>query len=204
MTGVQEVAEKLSCKIGKNDKSNNGNIWIGSDSDWTVEFINNKNEDAVLYCWASDGYNGMIVTKFQPAISVGIPTGKSITLSWAADVPSACAPIYPSTTTAMFGGVNNTWFEATFGKYGAFDISRNVNMNGDSISSKGSKCVSDMETCVFKCKNGLDTCEAGTDYDLYNCNASGGGGGGYDVKVAGTGGGCSMGESSEHIKVVLG
>jgi len=204
MNGVQEVADKLKCKVGKNEQSNNGAIWIGDDSEWTAEFINNKDEDAVLYCWASNGYNGMIVTKFQPEISVGIKPGKSVTLSWAADVPSACAPVFSGTQTSIFGGLDNTWWEVTFGLHGAFDVSRNVNMNGDSISSKGSKCTSDMDTCVFKCTNGLSTCEKGSDYDLFNCSANNGGGGGYDANVAGTGGGCSMGANSEHVKVVLG
>lgn len=204
MSGVQEVAEKLNCKIGMNSQTNNGKIWIGKDSKYTIEFINNKKEDAVLYCWASNGYNGMIVTKFQPEVSVAVKSGKSVTLSWAADVPSACAPVFSGTSTSIFGGIDNTWLEMNFGQWGTFDVSRNVNMKGDNISAKGSKCTSDMETCVFVCKNGLDTCEKGSDYTLKNCQSSNGGGGGYDVNVAGVGGGCSMGANSEHIKAVLG
>ncbi|KAI1565358.1 hypothetical protein PtrEW4_008264 [Pyrenophora tritici-repentis] len=204
MHGVQEVAEKLNCKIGKNDKSNNGKIWIGDDSKYTIEFINNKADDAVLYCWASNGYNGMIVTKFEPEISVAVKSGKSVTLSWAADVPSACAPVFSGTTTSIFGGIDNTWLEMNFGQWGTFDVSRNVNMKGDNISAKGSKCTSDMETCVFVCKNGMASCEKGSDYTLKNCHSGNGGGGGWDVNVAGVGGGCSMGANSEHIKAVLG
>ncbi|KAG9187572.1 hypothetical protein G6011_05443 [Alternaria panax] len=204
LDGVQEWAEKLQCKTGLNKKSSWNGIWIGDDGKWKAEFINDRsNEDMLLSCWQAKGFSGMSLNVNSPDVLVKVPAGKSVSLSFQEKMPSACAPLYPSTALAQFGGVNNTWWEVTFGKDGAFDVSRNINMNGDSISSKGSKCVSDMETCVFKCKNGMDTCEKGTDYDLYNCNASGGGGGGYDVVMAGTGGGCSMGQDSETVKVVF-
>jgi hypothetical protein len=204
LDGVEAWAEKLSCKTGLNKKAAWDGIWIGGDSKWKAEFINDRsNEDMLLSCWQAHGFSGMSINVNSPDILVKIPAGKSLELSFKEKIPAACAPVYPSTVLAQFGGINNTWWEVTFGKDGAFDVSRNINMNGDSISSKGSKCVSDMETCVFKCKNGKDTCEAGTDYDLFNCNASGGGGGGYDPIMAGTGGGCSMGQESETVKVVF-
>ncbi|KAF1938141.1 hypothetical protein EJ02DRAFT_425949 [Clathrospora elynae] len=204
MTGVESIAKKFGCKIGKNDKSDNGGIWIGGDSAWKAEFLNDKNEDAVLYCWKADGFSGMSVNVNVPEISVGLKSGDSVQLSFAPNVPAACAPVYPDTKLAMFGGWDNTWWEVTFGQSGAFDVSRNVNMNGNNISSKGSKCTSDMDTCVFKCKDSsMSSCEKGTDYDLFNCGSSSGGGGGYDVVMAGTGGGCSMGSSGETVKVVL-
>jgi hypothetical protein len=204
MDGVEDWLKKLDCKAGLNRQSAWDGIWIGGDSKWKAEFINDRSsDDMLLFCWQAHGYNGMSVKVNQPDIAVKIPAGKSMELSFKEKMPSACAPVYPDTDIAFFGAVNNTWWEVTFGKDGAFDVSRNINMKGSSISSKGSKCVSDMETCVFKCKNGMDTCEKGTDYDLYNCNASGGGGGGYDPIMAGTGGGCSMGQDSEYVKVVI-
>ena len=200
MHGVEKVASKLGCKVGKNDKSDNGGIWIGGDSKWKAEFTNEHSDDAVLYCWKADGYSGMIIKDNTPDISVGIQSGQSVEISFAENVPSACAPVFSDTKLAMFGGVDNTWWEVTFGQYGAFDVSRNVNMKGNTIASKGSKCTSDMETCVFKCKDSsLASCETG--YDLYNCNAAGGGGGGYDVVMQGTGGGCNMAEEGETVKV---
>jgi hypothetical protein len=204
MHGVESIASKLGCKVGKNDKSNNGGIWVGNDSDWKAKFVNEHAEDAVLYCWKADGFTGMIVKDNTPEISVGLKSGESVEISFAANVPSACAPVFSDTKLAMFGGLDQTWWEVTFGDYGAFDVSRNVNMKGNNISSSGSKCTSDMDTCVFKCKDSsVSSCEAGTDYDLFNCNASGGGGGGYDTVMAGTGGGCSMGASGETVKVVF-
>lgn len=204
LSGVSDIATKLGAKVGKNDKSNNGGIWVGTDSAWQAEFTNDANKNAVLYCWKADGFSGMSINVNQPDISVGLKSGESVNLSFAANVPAACAPAFPDSLLAIFGGLDQTWFEVTFGEYGAFDISRNVNMNGCSISSKGSKCTSDMDTCVFKCKDSsVSSCEAGTDYDLYNCDASSGGGGGYDTVMAGTGGGCSMGSSGEKIQVVF-
>ncbi|CAO2647606.1 Nn.00g085280.m01.CDS01 [Neocucurbitaria sp. VM-36] len=204
LSGVSDIATKLGAKIGKNDKSNNGGIWVGTDSAWQAEFTNDANKNAVLYCWKANGFSGMSVNVNQPDISVGLKSGESVNLSFAPNVPAACAPAFADSALALFGGLDQTWFEVTFGEYGAFDISRNVNMNGCNISSKGSKCTSDMDTCVFKCKDSsVSSCEKGTDYDLFNCDASSGGGGGYDTVMAGTGGGCSMGSSGEKIQVVF-
>jgi hypothetical protein len=196
--GVASIANKLGAKIGKNDKSNNGGIWIGDDSAWGMEVTNTGSNEAVYYCWQAKGFDGMSINKWVPDISVGMKPGQKVKLSFAANVPAACAPASAANSLAMFGGVDNTWAEVTFGQWGAFDVSRNVNMKGCNISMQGSKCLSDMETCVFKCDSG-DSCEKG--YDLHNCGASNGGGGGYDVKMQGVGGGCAMGSDGEWIKV---
>jgi hypothetical protein len=206
LEGVESIVKSLGIvSTGKNDKSNNGGIWIGEDSEWKAEFTNDANEDAVIFCWKADGFSGMSLNVNQPEISVGLKSGQKTVVSFAANVPAACAPAFGSTKLANFGGLDQTWWEVTFGQYGAFDVSRNVNMKGRTISSKGSKCVSDMDVCVFKCKakNGVtpDSCESGSDYDLFECGASSGGGGGYDAVMAGTGGGCAMGSSSETVKV---
>lgn len=199
MVGVASIANKIGAKIGKNDKSNNGGIWIGSDSAWGMEVTNNG-EDAVYYCWRENSFTGMSVNAFQPDISVGIQKGQTIKLSFAENVPAACAPVTSSGKLALFGGVDNTWAEVTFGSTGAFDVSRNVNMNGCSISMVGSKCTSDMNTCVFRCQDSsAKSCEKG--YQLDNCSASNGGGGGYDPVMQGVGGGCAMASSGEWIKV---
>ncbi|KAL6709867.1 hypothetical protein ACN47E_000652 [Coniothyrium glycines] len=195
-----QMVNDLGAKTGKNSKTNNGGIWIGSDSAWQTTWTNDGTKDAVLYCWKADGFSGMSINVNQPEVSIGLKSGETVTLSFAENVPAACAPMTSSDKLALFGGCDQTWFEVTFGHYGAFDISRNVNMNGINISSKGSKCTSDMDTCVFMCKGGLTTCEAGTDYDLFNCGAGTGGGGGYDTIMQGTGGGCAMGTSGEKIQ----
>lgn len=197
--GVASIANKLGAKIGKNDKSNNGGIWIGDDSKWGME-VKNNGEDAVFYCWRENSFTGMSVNAFQPDISVGMKKGQTVKLSFAENVPAACAPATASGKLAMFGGIDNTWAEVTFGSTGAFDVSRNVNMNGCNISMQGSKCLSDMNTCVFMCQDkSAQSCEKG--YELLKCDSGNGGGQGYDPIMAGVGGGCAMGSSGEWIKV---
>jgi len=202
MVGVASIASKLGAQVGKNAKSDNGGIWIGDSSAWQMEVTNAGSQRNVFFCWRANGFSGMSINVNVPDISVGLGPGEKVNLSFAPNVPAACAPASESSKLAMFGGVDTTWAEVTFGQWGAFDVSRNVNMKGASISMVGSKCTSDMETCVFKCKNpDASTCEKGVDYDLFNCNAGNGGGGGYDTVMAGTGGGCSMGSSGEKIAV---
>ena len=207
LEGVESLVKDLGIvSTGKNDKSSNGGIWVGDDSNWKAEFTNDASEDAVIFCWKADGFSGMSLNVNQPEISVGLKSGEKTVISFAENVPSACAPAFSSTKLASFGGLDQTWWEVTFGEYGAFDVSRNVNMKGRTISSKGSKCTSDMDICVFKCKEKTDgttpdSCESGTDYELFGCGSGTGGGGGYDSVMAGTGGGCAMGSSSETVKV---
>jgi hypothetical protein len=203
LNGLQSMITGIGAKIGKNPTSNQNGIWLGKDSKWRAQFTNDNNADAVLFCWRSNDFKNMCLNEMQPEISVGLKSGQSVDISFEENASAACAPVYPDTKLALFGGISNTWWEVTFGSQGAFDVSRNVNMNGSNISSKGSKCTSDMDTCVFKCKNGMDSCEKGSDYDLYNCESGNGGGGGYDPIMAGTGGGCSMGQNGEVVRVVL-
>jgi hypothetical protein len=194
------LVSKIGCKTGVNAVSNNGGIWLGKDSDWRMEVTNAGSSDGAYICWQSNGFTGMIVSQNAPAIAVGLKPGQTVSISFAPNVPSSCAPITSNSAMSMFGGVAETWGEVTFGNFGAFDVSRNVNMHGSNLSMKGSKCVSDMDTCVFKCKDsGASSCETG--YDLYNCGAGSGGGGGYDPVMQGTGGGCAMGQSGEVIQV---
>ncbi|KNG50807.1 putative effector 5 [Stemphylium lycopersici] len=205
VNGLGHMITNIAAKVGKNptSESKDDPIWIGSDSKWKAVFTNDKDEDAVLFCWKSDNFSNMCINTYQPEISAGLKSGESIEISFSEGTSSACAPVFPDTVLAEFGGVRNTWWESTFKqKDGTFDVSRNVWMNGNTISSKGSKCKSDMTTCVFKCKDdSLESCESG--YDLLNCDASNGGGGGFDVNMGGVGGGCAMGYDSETVQVVF-
>lgn len=199
-------AEKGISNVGKNDKSNNGGIWLGK-SDWMANFKNGGSEDMWLVCWVENSFTGMTINVNRPEILIKLPVGKSQAVSFAPKVASACAPMYPSTKLAMFGGVENTWFEANFGPTdgsfaGTFDVSKNTCMDGDSISAVGSKCTSDMNTCVYECQDkSVKSCEKG--YELKNCSASNGGGQGYDPIMAGVGGGCNMGANGEVIDVTF-
>ncbi|KAF2472423.1 uncharacterized protein BDR25DRAFT_258765 [Lindgomyces ingoldianus] len=203
LKGVESLLSNMGVAKPASDppKSNNGKMWVGGDSSWKTTFINGAASDVVLLCWAAEGYTGMTLNVHPPALAININKGAQETISFAGGVPGACCPAYSDTRLAMFGGCDNTWYEYTFGNNGAFDITRNVNMNGNSISAKGSKCISDMSTCVFKCTGGVSSCEKG--YELDNCSASNGGGGGYDSNMQGVGGGCAMGSSEEHVKVTF-
>lgn len=200
LAGVAAIANVLGTKMGKNDKSDNGGIWIGNDGKWGMEVTNGGSKNAVFYCWLHDeSYTSMFIQKFAPEISVGLKPGQTISLSFKEGAPAACAPATDSSQLPL-GMLRETWAEANFGPQGKFDVSRNPNMNGCNISMKGSKCTSDMNTCVFKCKDSsLPDCTYG--YDLFNCDISNGGGGGYDPKAGGTGGGCDFNPSGERIKV---
>jgi len=192
--------------MGVNSQTNNGGLWIGGDGNDGFD-VTNDGPDAVWYCWVKNGFSGMSINVNAPAISVSIPSGKTVQISAAAGLSGACAPATTSTKKSMFGGVYNTWFEwttpdASKKAMGAFNISKNVNMQGCSISAVGKTCTSNMSTCVFQCKDtSALSCEFG--YDLINCSASNGGGGGYDPNMQGIGGGCTMPDSGERLKVTF-
>ncbi|KAF2825395.1 hypothetical protein CC86DRAFT_325470 [Ophiobolus disseminans] len=204
MANVASISSAIDAKIGINDKANNGGLWVGKDSDWGMDVTNNG-DDAVFYCWQKNGFAGMSINVNAPAISVGIKSGQTVSISAAAGTSGACAPATMKTPKSNFGGVKNTWAEFTFGDagrkiMGVFNVSKNVNMKGCDISMKGATCTSDKATCIFQCQDeNAESCEFG--YNLVNCSASNGGGGGYDPIMGGVGGGCNMPESGERIKV---
>lgn len=200
--GVADVISRLGLKgAGVNSVTANGGIWIGTDSAWQTEFTNDGSGDMVVFCWQANGFSGMSLNVNLPAISVGLKKGESVSVSFAEGVPSSCSGVFSDTKLALFGGIDNTWYEVTFGSQGAFDISRNVNMHGNNISAKGSKCVSDMTTCVFQCKDSsVASCETG--YEIAGMDAAGCGGG-FDSVMNGVGGGCSMGATGESVKVTF-
>ncbi|KAF1995356.1 hypothetical protein P154DRAFT_474478 [Amniculicola lignicola CBS 123094] len=201
---LKKAVEGIGAYVGSNPTSNNGKIWLGDDSDWTMTFTNKKGQDMLLFCWEAKGYSGMIMSDANdtPWVSILIPTGESQTVAFGLAVSGGCAPAKLSDKLAFFGAIDNTWLEFTTGRgpLGAFDVSREVNMSGDSISAVGSVCTSDMDTCVFKCKNG-NSCEASGTYYLSNCEGSGGMTG--TASDGGASGGCQMGTGKEHIEVAL-
>lgn len=181
--------------VGLNPTSNTGGgVWIGDDSNYKNTFTNNAGEDIILTCWGSAG---SWVNAIVPQITVTLGDGDSTTLSFADGHSGACSAIY-SDTELVNGQLSNTWLEHTFGSYGTFDVSREVNMNGHSISAVGEQCTSDMTTCVFECVSGT-TCTTG--YTLKNCGSSNGGGAGtYDGAASG---GCMMASGGDHIKTTF-
>jgi hypothetical protein len=94
---------------------------------------------------------------------------------------------YYADTQLVNGQVSNTWGEFTFADpYTTFDVSREVNMGGHALSLSGFGCTSNMDTCVFKCTDGSNSCL--TAYSLFNCA-----GGSQPGAGAGTFGGAASG-----------
>lgn len=203
--GAKHVFQRLNVdgyENAKNLKVPTGDAWIDTDgsAQWATEFINESGDDVMVTCWPVAGYTGLTINKNQPPIGVLLPAnGGTVNVGFAPNTGMACAPVYPNTVLGFFGGVLDTLFEVTFGQWGTFDISREVHLGGHSISAKGSKCTSDMETCVFKCENGADTCTTG--YSLLNCGTAQGGGTGEYAGAAS--GGCSMSPNGEKVKVTF-
>lgn len=184
-------------------RTSGGDMWWGTDSAWQTTFINDASEDIVLACWSKDGNNGSFLKTVTPQIAVKIPSGQQQTVSHLPGVGGACTAAYPSTEFTEWGQLKQTLYEFTYGNSGTFDVSKEIYMHGNAMTAKGSKCTSDENTCVFKCKDGAVTCGGPDSYELINCSAANGGGGGWNNDAQGVGGGCAIGSNSEHVKVTL-
>ena len=180
-----------------NAYSNNGQIWIGYDGQYTNEFTNDSGQDLILTCW---GPQGSWVNAVQPLVTLSLPIGESTTLSFASGNSGACAAIY-SDTQMVNGQISNTWLEHTFGPYGVVDVSREVNMNGHGIATVGPTCTTDMDTCVFTCPSGQNSCW--TEYLLLNCENGSQGGANYGTYGGMPSGGCGGMGSYAQLKTTL-
>jgi len=180
---------------GINAVAPNGGAWLGADGTYTTDFQNNSTEQVVLTIWT--GATSW-VNKFQPAITVSLPPGSIQTVSFADGVSGGWAGIYP-TTTLVNGQVSNTWGEFTFsGIYSTIDVSREVNMDGRGLRIETPTCVTDMNTCVFVCKDGASTCWL--DYELQNCAPGSQPGAASGMSYGAPSGGCSGIGTSAKIK----
>jgi hypothetical protein len=91
MANVASISSAIDAKVGANDKSDNGGLWISKDGEWGMDVTNNG-EDAVYYCWLKNGFSGMSINVNAPAISVGIKKGQTVSISAAPGISGACAP----------------------------------------------------------------------------------------------------------------
>ena len=99
------------------------------------------------------------------------------------------------------GQISNTWLEHTFGPYGVVDVSREVNMAGHGISTVGPTCTTNMDTCVFTCPSGQNSCW--TEYLLLNCENGSQGGANYGMYGGMPSGGCGGMGSWAALKTTL-
>ncbi|KAF2494662.1 hypothetical protein BU16DRAFT_539928 [Lophium mytilinum] len=173
---------------------NEGAASVGSDGPYVADVSNTSGEDLIFVCWA--GATSW-VNAHVPALTVSIASGSSKSISFTDSFSGACSAVYED-TELVNGQVSNTWLEATFGAWGTYDVSREVNMSGHSISAVGPTCTSDMNTCVFKCNSGNSCMSAGS-YSLHNCGSGAVG----TASDGGASGGCQGLGSAATIKVTL-
>jgi len=153
--------------LGANSATPNGNAWLGNDGPYTNDFTNNSTDTIILFVWSK---TESFVSASQPLITVPIAPGAVQTVSFASGASGGWAPVYPDTKLSPYGQVDQTWGEYTFAdQWSTVDVSREVNMSGKPMKIVTPQCVSDMETCVFKCTGGANTCMTG--YTLENCAA---------------------------------
>jgi hypothetical protein len=200
-SGLTSFVDSLGAKIGVNSKESCDTAWLGDDSNWKMNIRNQHSESIYVFCW---GPEGSWVNVKTPAISIRLAPGEKQTVSFAEGFSGACTHAGAGIDSLVNGQIANTWAEFTFKPtYGVFDVSREPKSFGTPISMQGSKCLSDMETCVFKCKEGEDSCTFG--YTLHNCSESNGGGKGIDYTGnGGDSGGCMMGADGEEIDMTFG
>lgn len=193
------ILSSLGALPGINSFVRTSNIWIGTDGDYTTEFTNESEQDVVLVCW---GPAGSWINAVAPLVTTSVAKGTSTIISFAEGASGSCAGVYPD-TTMVNGQISNTWFEYTFADpWSTVDVSRLVNMNGKGMTIVTPGCVSDMNTCVFVCKNGEASCWL--EYELLNCNASNGGGTGADASLGGAdSGGCNGITKGSQLKTYL-
>jgi hypothetical protein len=186
--------------LGQNSYTNNGACWIGGDGPNTNVMTNGAGEDIIVVVWGPFG--SWMTGGSPPLITYALGPGQSVTVSCADNVPGGWAAVYQSMVNSgqvisAWGQVDNTWGEFTYGSWGTYDVSREINMSGRPMSIVGPSCTSNMGTCVFVCFSG-NSCGTAGSYQLQNCNA--GNGGGSDA--AAMNGGCTSG-SNLHLQTTF-
>lgn len=204
------MAEIGMASQGDNVEECNDHIWIGDDGPNTFTFTNDADCPLIVVVWdfADGDYESSFMNVRAPKISYSLPSAnKSVTISMANGVSGGWTALVDRTTTlSEYGQVANTWGEFTTGDFATVDISREVNMAGNPMSVKvlDSGCVSDMETCVFKCTEGNSCGESGT-YDLVNCENGSQEGAAYGTyDGVNPEGGCQGFSSGGHLDISLG
>ncbi|KAK4642538.1 hypothetical protein QC761_509790 [Podospora bellae-mahoneyi] len=170
---------------GRNAIYNNGKMWIGRDGPNTFTFINGAGVPIILVMWYA--FNKDNTSSFmnirRPEITYSLPeTGSAVEISAANGVPGGWSMIYNySTPLSEYGQIRNTFGEFSTGDYATVDVSRLVNMAGNSVTVRvfGHQpvdttlqpvCVTDMRTCAYVCTSrSVGSCGATGSYQLVNC-----------------------------------
>jgi len=152
-------------------------IWIGKDGPNQFTFRNAGAGPAmtvIVWDFPAGDFEASFLNVRQPKISYSLPkVGDTVTISLANGISGGFASLVTGRTRlSNFGQLDNTWGEFTTGSWATVDVSRLVNTRGDPMNIKvqGSGCVTDMDTCVFTCKNqALTFCGQSGEYNLTNC-----------------------------------
>jgi hypothetical protein len=214
---------------GTNARSNNGQIWIGSDGPNTFTFTNqatspsavsvmqagfysrksgsmaNKMSRLILWYQAPGDGEASFMNVRKPMVSYSLPSvGNSVTISVANGISGAWAALNNhATVLSQYGQIYNTWGEFTTGNSATVDISREVNMGGNYMSLVVSTgCVANMNTCAFQCYSG-NTCGASGTYELVNCAAGSQTGATTGYYNGNPAGGCQGWSNGGHIDIAL-
>ncbi|KAI9697127.1 MAG: hypothetical protein M1820_007942 [Bogoriella megaspora] len=201
---------------GTNDQSAEGNIWLGDDGDYVVEYSLSPDieDDKVgLVVWdknAGGPYTGMGIAGRHPEIALEMSKNsdnKSVSVSFKYGTSAAWGGVYsntPPTTDPEFPGghLADTWQETTWSSTGRVDTSTETNTGGHAISGKGPHCGTSMTECVFKCKDpNAKYCgkivDGVADYELHKCNE-----GNTKTGEGTTDGGCLAGDPNTEGKPV--
>ncbi|KAM3085595.1 hypothetical protein ACMFMG_002665 [Clarireedia jacksonii] len=193
--------------MGTNAKAANGGAWIGSQGPNTFAFTNKAAVPVTAIIWtqAAGDYQSSFMNARKPAISYSLGAGQTVTVSMANGVSGGWAALYNGQTTlSKYGQINNTWGEFTTGASATVDVSREVNMGGNSMSITvgGSGCVSNMSKCVFQCKSGNTCGDSGT-YNLVGCAAGSQKGATFGTFDNNPSGGCQGFSNGGHVTVTF-
>lgn len=149
-------------------------IWIGDDGPNTFLFVNEAGVPVTIIMWymaPNDGQASFMNVK-APKITYSLPwSGDAVVVSLANGVAGGWSAIYDrSTMLSEYGQIDNTFGEFSTGAYATLDVSRLVNMSGNSMTVVvQDQCVANMTRCVYSCFDGTQSCgEAGT-YNLLGC-----------------------------------
>jgi len=193
---------------GHNYLENNNHIWIGADGPNTFTFVNGAPVPIIIVVWyaaMSDNQASFMNARIA-SVTYSLPQkGDAVVVSLGNDVPGGWAALYNhQTRLTEFGQIDNTFGEFSTGDYATTDVSRLVNMAGNSMTIRvggPGGCLADMNTCAYACDKGYNSCGANGTYSLLNCGGVNGVSG-NDPHGNPTGG-CQGWSNGGHVEVVL-
>lgn len=194
------LAKQGMVALGVNDFIPNGRIWIGSQGPNTFKITNENNQPATVVVWHHYDYTSSFVKTKQPIITYSLNHEESVTISMENAISGAWSFMTRNRTVFNeWGQVFNTIGEFTSGKDATVDISRLVNMNGESMTVvTQSGCLANMDKCAFKCIVGNSCWEPNT-YELdAGCENFG-----HDSNNQPSGG-CKGWNDGGHVDVIIG